>query len=59
MTELQAADVGVSGECLHARCDADADVAAVCDTGQIKHYCNDHGHSRRAGHALVERWVEL
>jgi len=59
MTDVQAADVGVSGECLHAGCSADADVAAVCDTGQIKHYCNDHGHSRRAGHALVEQWVEL
>jgi hypothetical protein len=51
--------VGTSGECLHANCDRDADVAAVCDTGQIKHYCDGHGHGRRAGNALAEEWIRL
>jgi len=59
MADIQTASVGTSGKCLHVRCEADADVAAICDTGQVKHYCDDHGHERRAGHAIVEEWVEL
>lgn len=59
MSDVESADVGESGQCLHARCDSDADVAAICDTGQIKHYCDEHGHGRRAGHALVEEWMDL
>jgi hypothetical protein len=59
MTDITTPDIGEAGECLHARCDARADVAAVCDTGQTKHYCDEHGHGRRAGHSRVEEWVEL
>lgn len=59
MTDVETASVGTSGECLHVDCDDDADVAAKCDTGQIKHYCDDHGQGRRAGHSYVEEWVEL
>jgi len=61
MTEkpVQAASVGKSGECLHADCGDDAKLAAICDTGQIKHYCVEHGGGRRAGHARVEKWRAL
>jgi hypothetical protein len=51
--------MGEEGVCLHADCDAETVVAAVCDTGQIKHYCDDHGYSRRAGFSLVKEWVDL
>lgn len=59
MTDVVESDVGTAGECLHARCDDDAEMAAVCDTGQVKHYCDDHAGGREAGHATVEEWVEL
>lgn len=59
MTDVSEPDVGDSGVCLHVDCGDDADVAAACDTGQIKHYCDEHGGGRRAGHARVEEWVDL
>lgn len=59
MTDVSEPDVGDPGECLNAGCEAGADLAAVCDTGQVKHYCGEHGGGRRAGHAWVEEWVEL
>lgn len=59
MTDVSTANVGASGECLHARCDDGADMAAVCDTGQIKHYCDNHAGGRKAGSSTVEEWVEL
>lgn len=51
--EFGEASVGESGKCLHADCDGHADVAVKCDTGQIKHYCDEHNDGRRAGHALI------
>lgn len=51
--EFGEASVGESGKCLHANCVDHADVAVKCDTGQIKHYCDDHHDGRRAGHALI------
>lgn len=51
--------VGEAGKCLHANCDAIADVAVKCDTGQIKHYCDDHHDGRRAGHARVDESKRL
>jgi hypothetical protein len=46
-------------ECRHVDCSETPDMAAECDTGQTKYYCEEHGGSRRAGHALVEEWREL
>ncbi len=57
--DVSESDMGESGKCLHVDCDADADVAAICDTGQIKHYCDEHGHGRMAGISRAEEWVEL
>lgn len=51
--EFSKASVGESGKCLHVNCDEFADVAVKCDTGQIKHYCDDHHDGRRAGNALI------
>lgn len=51
--EFAEPSVGEAGKCLHAKCDVDADVAVKCDTGQIKHYCDEHHDGRRAGHARV------
>lgn len=59
MPDIHSPDVGEMRECLNAGCDDSAAVAAVCDTGQVKHYCNKHGYGRRAGHALVEEWQGL
>lgn len=60
--EFGEASVGTSGKCLHVDCDKGADVAVKCDTGQIKHYCDEHHGGRRAGHALIveeKRLTEL
>lgn len=57
--DIETASIGSSGTCLDVNCGTDATVAAICDTGQIKHYCDAHGHTRRAGNALVEEWVSL
>lgn len=59
MTDIQTNDIAEDGECSHVRCDEVAEVAAVCDTGQVIHYCPEHGGGRSAGHALVEEWREL
>lgn len=57
--EFGEASVGESGKCLHENCDDHANVAVKCDTGQIKHYCNDHHDGRRAGHALIVKEKRL
>ena len=59
MTDVSTASVGTSSECLNVDCERGADVAAICDTGQVKHYCDSHGHGPRAGIARAEEWVEL
>lgn len=59
MVDIQTASVGESGKCIVHGCDADAEMAAVCDTGQIKHYCEDDAGGRYAGAAGVEEWREL
>lgn len=56
-TEEDDVDDSDAPECRHARCDAGATKKAVCDTGQEKHYCDDHAGGRKAGHATVEEWV--
>jgi len=59
MTDVSEPSVGEAGECFNSSCGKPANVAAICDTGQIKHYCDEHGHGRKAGIATVEEWVEL
>lgn len=46
-------------ECRHSGCEETPDMAAECDTGQTKYYCEEHAGGRRAGHAYVEEWREL
>jgi len=46
-------------ECRHVDCSETPDMAAECDTGQTKYYCEEHAGGRRAGHALVEEWRGL
>lgn len=46
-------------ECRNANCSESPDMAAECDTGQTKYYCEDHAGGRRAGNARVENWREI
>lgn len=59
MADLQTNDIGEDGVCSVADCDEDAQIAAVCDTGQVKHYCCGCGGGKRAGTARVEKWRAL
>lgn len=42
--------------CQNASCEKNATKVAHCDTGQTKHYCDDHAGGRKAGIATVNEW---
>lgn len=45
-------------QCRRSGCESTPDMAADCDTGQTKYYCNEHAGGPRAGNARVDEWRE-